>query len=163
MKPSVRSAAHLRVEWLPEMPWNRCPSFVECARWHSRSSATTCVNVTITFAAEAGQLQLNAYEPIIAYSLFRSIAHLEAACRTLEIRGITANRETLRASVENSIGLVTAPTPYIGYEAATKVALEAFQSGRGVYELVLEGGLMTKDHLDRVLHPDALTRPQLRM
>jgi len=123
-------------------------------------------DVTITFAAEAGQLQLNAFEPIIAYSLFRSIAHLEAACRTLEtrcIRGITANRETLRASVENSIGLVTALNLYIGYEAATKVALEAFQSGRGVYELVLEGGLMTKDQLDRVLHPDALTRPQLRM
>lgn len=123
-------------------------------------------DVTITFAAEAGQLQLNAFEPIIAYSLFRSVAHLEAACRTLEtrcIRGITANRETLRASVENSIGLVTALNPYIGYEAATKVALEAFHSSRGVYELVLEGGLMTKDHLDRVLHPDALTRPQLRM
>ena len=123
-------------------------------------------DVTITFAAEAGQLQLNAFEPIIAYSLFRSIAHLEAACRTLEtrcIRGITANREILRASVENSIGLVTALNPYIGYEAATKVALEAFHSGRGVYDLVLEGGLMTKDHLDRVLHPDALTRPQLRM
>jgi aspartate ammonia-lyase len=123
-------------------------------------------DVTITFAAEAGQLQLNAFEPIIAYSLFRSVAHLEAACRTLEtrcIRGIAANRETLRASVENSIGLVTALNPYIGYEAATKVALEAFHSGRGVYDLVLEGGLMTKDHLDRVLHPDALTRPQLRM
>jgi len=123
-------------------------------------------DVTITFAAEAGQLQLNAFEPIIAYSLFRSVAHLEAACRTLEtrcIRGITANRETLRASVENSIGLVTALNPYIGYEAATKVALEAFHSGRGVYDLVLEGELMTKDHLDRVLHPDALTRPQLRM
>jgi aspartate ammonia-lyase len=123
-------------------------------------------DVTITFAAEAGQLQLNAFEPIIAYSLFRSVAHLEAASRTLEtrcIRGITANRDTLRASVENSIGLVTALNPYIGYEAATKVALEAFHSGRGVYDMVLEGGLMTKDHLDRVLHPDALTRPQLRI
>jgi hypothetical protein len=123
-------------------------------------------DVTITFAAEAGQLQLNAFEPIIAYSLFRSAAHLEAACRTLEtrcIRGITAIREALRVSVEHSIGLVTAPNPYIGYEAATKLAIEAFHPGRGVYDLVLEGGLMTKDHLDRVLHPDALTRPQLRM
>ncbi len=122
-------------------------------------------DVTITFAAEAGQLQLNAFEPIIAYSLFRSVSHLEAACRTLEarcVRGITANRDRLRQSVESSIGLVTALTPYIGYEAATKVALEAHHSGRGVYELVLEGGLMTKDHLDRVLHPDALTRPQAR-
>ena len=123
-------------------------------------------DVTITFAAEAGQLQLNAFEPIIAYSLFRSVAHLEAACRTLEtrcVRGITANRDRLRESVENSIGLVTALTPYIGYEAATKVALEAHRSGRGVYELVLEGGLMRKDQLDRVLHPDALTRPLARI
>ena len=122
-------------------------------------------DVTITFAAEAGQLQLNAFEPIIAYSLFRSVSHLEAACRTLEtrcIRGITANRDRLRQSVENSIGLVTALNPYIGYEAATKVALEAHHSGRGVYELVLEGGLMTKEQLDRVLHPDALIRPQPR-
>jgi len=122
-------------------------------------------DVTITFAAEAGQLQLNAFEPIIAYSLFRSVAHLEAACRTLErrcIRGITANRDRLRQSVEDSIGLVTALTPYIGYEAATKVALEAHHSGRGVHELVLEGGLMTKDDLNRVLHPDALTRPLAR-
>ena len=119
-------------------------------------------DVTITFAAEAGQLQLNAFEPIIAYSLFRSVAHLEAACRTLEtrcIRGITANRDRLRASVESSIGLVTALNPFIGYEAATRVALQAHASGRGVYDLVLEAGLMTKDQLDQALHPMALTKP----
>lgn len=123
-------------------------------------------DVTITFAAEGGQLQLNAFEPIIAYSLFRSVSHLEAACRTLEtrcIRGITANRALLRASIENSIGLVTALNPYIGYDAATKVALEAHHTGRGVYELVLESGLMTKEQLDQVLSPEALTRPQQRI
>lgn len=123
-------------------------------------------DVTITFAAEGGQLQLNAFEPIIAYSLFRSVSHLEAACRTLEtrcIRGITANRALLRASIENSIGLVTALNPYIGYDAATKVALEAHHTGRGVYELVLESGLMTKAQLDQVLSPEALTRPQQRI
>lgn len=120
-------------------------------------------DVAITFAAEAGQLQLNAFEPIIAHSLFGSVSHLEAACRTLEtrcIRGITANRDRLRQSVESSIGLVTALTPYIGYETATKVALEAHHTGRSVYDLVLSGGLMLKDHLDRALHPDALTCPQ---
>ena len=120
-------------------------------------------DVTITFAAEAGQLQLNAFEPIIAYSLFRSISHLTAACITLEkhcIRGIGANREKLRLSVETSIGIVTALNPYIGYANATEVALEAHHSGRGVYELVLEKGLMSKDRLDAVLRPDALTRPQ---
>jgi aspartate ammonia-lyase len=120
-------------------------------------------DVTISFAAEAGQLQLNAFEPIIAYSLFRSIAHLTAACVTLEqhcIRGIGANRERLRFSVETSIGIVTALNPYIGYAHATEVALEAHHSGRGVYELVLEKGLMSKERLDAVLRPDALTRPQ---
>ena len=122
-------------------------------------------DVTITFAAEAGQLQLNAFEPIIAYSLFRSITHLEAACRTLETRcisGITADRDRLRQSVENSIGLVTALNPYIGYTEAMRVALEANQTGRGVYELVLESGLMNKDQLNQVLNPLLLTRPQRR-
>jgi aspartate ammonia-lyase len=123
-------------------------------------------DVTITFAAEAGQLQLNAFEPIIAYSLFRSIAHLEAACRTLEtrcIRDITANRDRLRQSVENSIGLVTALSPYIGYAAATRVALEAHLSGRGLSELVLESGLMNKTQLQQLLNPQFLTRPRRRM
>lgn len=120
-------------------------------------------DVTITMAAEAGQLQLNAFEPVIFYSLSRSIAHLIAACGTLEencIRGITANRERLRASVENSIGIVTALNPYIGYAHATEVALEAHVSGRGVAELVLEKGLMTREKLDAVLRPELLTKPQ---
>jgi aspartate ammonia-lyase len=120
-------------------------------------------DVTITFAAEAGQLQLNAFEPIIAYSLFNSLTHLRAACITLDlhcVRGITANRERLRASVEQSIGIVTALNPYIGYRNATAVALEAHATGRGVYELVLEQGLMAKAQLDAVLQPDRLTRPQ---
>jgi aspartate ammonia-lyase len=120
-------------------------------------------DITITMAAEAGQLQLNAFEPVIFYSIGRSITHLIAACGTLEvncIRGITANRERLRASVENSIGIVTALNPYIGYAAATEVALEAHATGRGVYELVLEKGLMPKAQLDAVLRPENLTRPQ---
>ncbi len=80
---------------------------------------------TVTFAAEAGQLQLNAFEPIIAHSLFKSVNHLRQGCLTLADRcvdGITANRDALRARVENSIGIVTALNPYIGYAAATSVA-----------------------------------------
>jgi aspartate ammonia-lyase len=72
-------------------------------------------DVTITMAAD-GQLQLNAFEPVIYYSLGRSIAHLTAACRTLEencVQGIATNRDRLRATVENSIGIVTALNPYI--------------------------------------------------
>ncbi|NTE47965.1 aspartate ammonia-lyase [Agrobacterium pusense] len=120
-------------------------------------------DVTVTMAAEAGQLQLNAFEPIIFYSLDNSIRHLTEACRTLEencVRGITANRDRLRDNVEQSIGLITALNPYIGYSNATEVALEAHRSGRGVYEIVLERGLMAKETLDTVLRPEMLTRPQ---
>ena len=118
---------------------------------------------TVTFAAEAGQLQLNAFEPIIAHSLFKSVRHLENACRTLAdlcIDGITANRELLQRSVENSIGIVTALNPYIGYAHATEVAAEAHLSGRGVAEIVLERGLMDAEKLAAVLRPEILTRPQ---
>lgn len=114
-------------------------------------------DVTITMAAEAGQLQLNAFEPIILHSLSKSITHLRAACLTLAERcvsGITANAENLRATVENSIGLVTALNPHIGYSAATSIAQEALATGRGVAELVLEKGLLPADRLAAVLHPE---------
>ncbi len=119
-------------------------------------------DMTVTFAAEAGQLQLNAFEPIIAHSLFKSVTHLRQGCLILADRcvdGITANRERLRATVENSIGVVTALNPYIGYANATTVAQEALRSGRSVYDLVLEMKLMTKEELDEVLQPDVLTHP----
>jgi len=119
-------------------------------------------DLTITMAAEAGQLQLNAFEPIIFHSLHHSLAHLAAGCATLEtncVRGITANRDHLRRMVEQSIGIVTALNPYIGYRNATDVALEAHNSGRGVYEIVLERGLMPKATLDAVLRPEILTVP----
>ncbi|MGW3566153.1 aspartate ammonia-lyase [Streptomyces sp. NPDC000941] len=114
-------------------------------------------DVTITMAAEAGQLQLNAFEPIILHSLSKSITHLRAACLTLAERcvsGITANAENLRATVENSIGLVTALNPHIGYSAATSIAQEALATGRGVAELVLEKGLLPADRLAAVLRPE---------
>ncbi|MEH2477294.1 aspartate ammonia-lyase [Nitrobacteraceae bacterium AZCC 2146] len=120
-------------------------------------------DLTVTFAAEAGQLQLNAFEPIIAHSLFKSVSHMREACLTLEKRcvsGITANRERLRAYVENSIGLVTALNPCIGYASATAVAVEAHATGRSVYDLVLEKGLLPEATLAAILHPDVLTKPQ---
>ncbi|WP_024301115.1 aspartate ammonia-lyase [Pseudogulbenkiania sp. MAI-1] len=120
-------------------------------------------DLTVTMAAEAGQLQLNAFEPVIAYSLFRSVNHLTQACRTLSdncVKGITANRDYLRSQVENSIGLVTALNPYIGYAAATEVAAEAHASGGGVYDIVLQRGLMSREQLDAVLNPAALTQPR---
>jgi aspartate ammonia-lyase len=121
-------------------------------------------DVTVSFAAEAGQLQLNAFEPIIAHSLFKSVNHLRAGCLTLASRcvnGITANREHLRHGVENSIGIVTALNPYIGYANATEIAQAALMSNKSVYDLVLEKKLLTREQLDHILQPEVLTRPQL--
>jgi aspartate ammonia-lyase len=120
-------------------------------------------DVTVSFAAEAGQLQLNAFEPVIAHSLFKSIMHLRNGCETLRERcvtGITANREHLRRTVENSIGIVTALNPYIGYANATRLAQEAHATGRSIYELVLEKKLLSREQLDDILRPEALTRPR---
>ena len=116
-------------------------------------------DVTITMAAEAGQLQLNAFEPVIVHSLHKSISHLEAACRTLTarcVRGITANTERLRLTVEQSIGLVTALNPHIGYASATAIAKEALATGKGVAELVLEHGMLTEGQLEELLSPERL-------
>jgi aspartate ammonia-lyase len=120
-------------------------------------------DVTVSFAAEGGQLQLNAFEPIIAHSLFKSLTHLRQACLTLAhrcVHGITANREKLRRMVEESIGLVTALNPYIGYENASAIAREAQATGASVYELVLKKGLLSREQLDEIMRPESLTRPR---
>jgi aspartate ammonia-lyase len=116
-------------------------------------------DVTISFAAEHGQLQLNAFAPIIAHRLFEGIEHLGAAVLALAgrcVQGITADRERLRRTVERSIGLATALTPSIGYERATEVAREALRTDRGIYELVCEKGWLTREQLDEALSPRLL-------
>ena len=120
-------------------------------------------DIAISMAAEGGQLQLNAFEPIIAHSLFESLAHLTAACDTLRTRcvtGITANVARMRASVEHSIGLVTALNPYIGYEAATRLAADALNCDADIASLVLDRGLLTASELETILQPDNLTGPR---
>jgi aspartate ammonia-lyase len=120
-------------------------------------------DLTVTFAAEAGQLQLNAFEPIIASSLFRSFKHLTNGCLTLAdlcVKGITANPDRLRENIERSIALVTALNPIIGYKAATSVAAEAFESGCNVRDVVLKRKLMTEAELDDALRHEALTQPR---
>jgi aspartate ammonia-lyase len=120
-------------------------------------------DVTISFAAEGGQLQLNAFEPIIAHALHNSISQLAAGCRVLATRcvhGITANADQLQANLDNSIGLVTALNPYIGYEAATRLARDALATGRSIRQLVLDSELLTSAELDQALHPASLTRPR---
>jgi aspartate ammonia-lyase len=119
-------------------------------------------DVTVTFAAEGGQLQLNAFEPVIAHSLFKTLAHLHNGCVTLAVRcvrGITADREQLRRTVERSIGIVTALNPWIGYTKATELAQEALGTGRSVVELVLEKELLSREQLEEILRPEVLVRP----
>ncbi|MBQ9411047.1 MAG: aspartate ammonia-lyase [Bacteroidales bacterium] len=119
-------------------------------------------DTTVAFAAEAGQLQLNVMEPVIAESILESQTWLTNAMNTLRERcvdGITVNADHCYEMVKNSIGIVTALNPYIGYKASTKVAKEALESGRSVYDLVLEHGLMSKEKLDEALDPAAMTRP----
>ena len=120
-------------------------------------------DLTVTMAAEAGQLQLNVFEPVIAFNLFQSVDMLTQACHVMRekcVVGITANRERIRQLLERSIGVVTALVPYIGYERASAAAQEALETDRGVYELVLEKGWLTQQELDDVLSPDAMTKPR---
>ncbi|MFC2101776.1 aspartate ammonia-lyase [Bacteroidota bacterium] len=118
-------------------------------------------DLTISFAAEAGQLELNVMEPVIVQSLLESIEMLKNGMDTLRYRcidGITANADHCRKVVENSIGLVTALNPFIGYENSTLIAKEALETGASVYDLVLEKKLMSKEELDRVLDPKNMIR-----
>ena len=113
-------------------------------------------DTTVSFAAEAGQLQLNVMEPVITESLFESLIWLKNAIETLTeecVLGITVNKERCLEMVKNSIGIVTALNPYIGYKTSTKVAKEALDTNRSVYDIVLEKGLMTQEKLDEALDP----------
>ena len=113
-------------------------------------------DLTVTFAAEAGQLQLNVMEPVLCQCIIESIVFLERAIDTLRtkcIEGITANREVCLNMVKHSIGIVTALNPHIGYKNSSKIAKEALESGKSVYNLVLEHKLLSKEELDQILDP----------
>ena len=121
-------------------------------------------DLSLTLAAEGGQLQLNVMEPLIAYKLFDSIRLLHRAMEMLRehcIDGITANEARCRELVESSIGLITALNPYIGYENSTRIAREALLSGRGVLELVREEGLLDDAMLADILRPENMIAPRL--
>jgi aspartate ammonia-lyase len=120
-------------------------------------------DVTIAMASEASELELNMAEPIIAYDLLHGLMILKNACITLAARciaGITANEERCRHFVQNSIGLVTALNPVIGYEKSAAIAKEALKSGGSVYDLVLQKGWLTKEKLDYLLSPANMTDPR---
>ena len=120
-------------------------------------------DITVTMAAEAGQLELNVMEPVIVQSIFESIEMLKNGMSTLRsrcIEGITANPDNCRSMVENSIGLVTALNPVLGYETCTKLAREALERNIGVYDLVIEKKLLTKEKLNELLKPENMINPQ---
>jgi aspartate ammonia-lyase len=122
-------------------------------------------DLTVTMCAEGGQLQLNAFEPTIAYCIMTSLRMLTAAIDTLTIRcikGITANRQHCLDTVNNSIALVTALGPTLGYEASSHVAKRALSENRRVRDIVLEEGLLTMEVIDDLLCVEAMTRPSRR-
>lgn len=117
---------------------------------------------TITMAAEAGQLELNAFEPVLFYNIFESIETLTSAVNTFVdncIIGITANKERCLELLENSVGTVTALCPYIGYKKSAELAKEALRTNTPIKKLVLSKKLMSPKKLDEVLEPFAMTVP----
>ncbi len=120
------------------------------------------LDTTVAMAAEGGQLELNVFEPIIAFDLLSAIRMMRRAMETLRLRcidGITANEEVCRQQVHRSIGVVTALNPLLGYEKTSEVAKLALETGTPVYDLVLERGWLTKEQLDQALSPESMIRP----
>jgi len=121
-------------------------------------------DTTITMAAEAGQLQLNVMEPVIAYSLFTSLTYMSNACYTLQekcVDGITANEEICKNMVMNSIGIITALNPIIGYEASSSIAKEALATGKSIHQItVLERHMITQEKWDEVFSIENLIHPK---
>lgn len=120
-------------------------------------------DLTITMAAEAGQLELNAFEPILFYNLFESLETLSHAISTLVdncIIGITANEDHCLELLEESVGIATALCPYIGYKKSAEIAKSSLKTGIPIRKLVLKNGILTKEKLDSILNPDAMTNPK---
>ncbi|MEN8190175.1 MAG: lyase family protein, partial [Thermodesulfobacteriota bacterium] len=121
------------------------------------------MDLTVTLAAEAGQLQLNVMEPVMAFDLFSMLEMLKRGCRVLRercIKGITANEDRCRKLVLGSSSIVTALNPVIGYEAAAEIAKQALEEGKSVRELVLEKELIAEERLDEILSVENLMHPR---
>jgi len=117
-------------------------------------------DMSVTLAAQHGQLQLNAYEPIEAIAILESQTLLANTMRTLRekcINGITINKEVLKGYIERTVGIVTALTPVIGYERATELAKEAYETDKGILELIREKNILTESQIRELLDPEALT------
>ena len=119
-------------------------------------------DLTVTLAGDAAQMELNAMEPVMAQCCFESIELLINGMNTFRTRcieGIKANEERCKSYIHNSVGIVTALNPIIGYKNSTKIAKQAMETGRGVYDLVLENGILSKEDLDQILSPENMIKP----
>ncbi len=119
-------------------------------------------DMTITMAAEGGQLELNAFEPVIFYCLFQSITTMTNAVQTFVdncVTGITANEDHCRDLVENSVGIITAICPHVGYQSAADIAKKALRTGQSVRSIVLQEHLLDEEVLDAILDPVHMTQP----
>lgn len=119
-------------------------------------------DVAITFASEAGQLQLNAMEPLIIYNMLSNLRMMTNACYMLTnrcVRQITANTERCETMVRDSIGIVTAFSPFIGYEASTNIAKEALLNGSNVLDLIRRDKLLSDEKIESIMEPENLTGP----
>lgn len=122
-------------------------------------------DVTIMLCSERGEFELNAVEPGIAYAMFNSIIILENAMKTLAqkaVKHLTANPEACKNAVLNSIGIVTAFNPVLGYEKSASMAKEALQTGKSVADICLERGYLPKEEIDRILDPKNMLNPQMK-
>ena len=119
-------------------------------------------DLAVTLGVENGQLELNVMEPIMAYNLFSSMNYIAAGCRTFVdklLEGMEANREQCQKWVDNSVGVVTALLPHIGYEQSAMLAKEAYNTGRPIREIILEKGILPEDKLNQIMSPEQMTRP----
>ena len=119
-------------------------------------------DLCVTMSCEAAQMELNAMEPVMAQCCFESADLLMNGFDTLRTRcvdGIIANEANCLRNVRNSIGIVTALNPVIGYKNSTQIAKEAMETGKGVYDLVLEHNILSKEDLDEILKPENMIKP----
>jgi aspartate ammonia-lyase len=114
----------------------------------------------VSLAAQHGQLQLNAYEPLVAIAILESqeiLEHVLAAVRTQCVDGLTVNEAAVARHIEETVGIVTALNPVIGYERATELAAEAYRSGKGILQVVREKHVLTEEQIKQILDPAKLT------
>ena len=123
------------------------------------------IDHTIAMASEAGQLQLNVFEPVMAFNLFTGLVMLSNICETFATRcidGIEMNEDYCRQQVLSNIGLVTALNPHLGYEVSTRIAKKAQETGGSIYNIVLEGKLLDQETLDQIISPENMVYPLLK-